>query len=465
MNGKQDNRPNRPLKKPVNRPASTVRTPRRSTDSNLPVEKLIRIERRKARNRAVSLSIFVMAIMLITMLLILSVMQKARPNPRFIFIQEGTITHTIEGTVLIIRDEVSFEAPSDGLLKPLAAEGNRAARGQKLAFVIPADRESQLAELQKCENDIVSLQTELMNAGKGAGAQAIFDESASSLSPIINLIRTDISKGTLANMSGYATSVAVILEQRTNKLMTIDFRDARLDALKTKKSTLEKTLGLDSGTLICQRPGIVSFRLDGLENILRPAMADTLTYDEYRHYIQASNWSNLATGLVSKNQAVLRISSSLSQHLVFLLPDAAASSFPIGESRQVMIPGDALTIENCQVVRSEDTDGGALVVFRTDRRIERLSDMRTFRGELSVASTTGLKIPVSALIDYDTDLGEAGLIIVSGGYTRSCRVKVIDKDREFAIIQAIDTEAFRPVVSTILVVNPDSIEAGDFIGN
>ena len=84
-----------------------------------------------------------MAIMLVTMLLILSVMRQAKPSPRFIFIQTGTINQTIEGTALIIRDEISFASPSGGLLKPLAAEGSRVARGQKLAFVIPADRESQ----------------------------------------------------------------------------------------------------------------------------------------------------------------------------------------------------------------------------------------------------------------------------------------------------------------------------------
>ena len=71
-----------------------------------------------------------MAIMLVTMLLILSVMRQAKPSPRFIFIQTGTINQTIEGTALIIRDEISFASPSGGLLKPLAAEGSRVARGQ-----------------------------------------------------------------------------------------------------------------------------------------------------------------------------------------------------------------------------------------------------------------------------------------------------------------------------------------------
>lgn len=456
-------------KKPVSR--HSVRSSDQGGDrppragSDLPAERLIRIERRKARNRAISLSVFVMVIMLITMLLILSVMRQARPKPRFIFIQQGTIEHVVEGTALIIRDETIFNSPADGLIKPLVADGSRAARGQKLAMVIPADREDQLAELQKSENDIVSLQIELMNGGKGAGAKAIFDESASSLNPIVNLIRKDIANGTLSNISGYAMSIAFILEQRATKLQSIDFRDARLDTLKAKKSSLESALGLEAGTLICQQPGIVSFRLDGLESQLRPDLALSITVDEFNYHVQTSSWNNLATGQVGKDQPILRIISSLSQQLVFLLPEANASQFPVGDVRSILMPGDALSIDNCRVIRSEDTAAGALIVFETDRRVERLSDMRTFRGELVISATSGLKVPVSALIEHDPDLSEARLMIVSGGYTRSSRVKVVDRDREYAIVQAIDSEEFRPSVSAILVANPDSIEAGEFIGN
>ncbi|MGI6333435.1 MAG: HlyD family efflux transporter periplasmic adaptor subunit [Saccharofermentanales bacterium] len=465
MSGRKTGRPNQRIQKSAPRRSGAARSARRPSDSNLPLERLIRIERRKARSRAVSLSIFVMAIMLVTMLLILSIMRQARPSPRFIFIQTGTIDQTIEGTALIIRDEISFASSSGGLLKPLAAEGSRVARGQKLAFVIPADRESQLADLQKCEDDIVRLQTELMNTGKGAGASAIFAESASALSPIINLIRTDVTKGSLANISGYSSSIDVILEQRATKLMTIDFRDARLTALETRKANLEKSLGLEAGTLYCQKPGIVSFRLDGLENSLVPERAETLTPGEYHELITAGSWHHLAAGPVDKDQPVLRISSSLQQFLVFLLPDVSAGQFPIGEIRTIFVPSDALTIENCRIIRSEDTAAGTLLVFRTDRRIERLADLRTLRGELVVSSTTGLKVPVTALQNIDEEKNEADLMIVSGGYTRNSRVRLLDQDREYAIIEAIETEEYRPEVSTILVANPDSIATGEFIGD
>ena len=434
-------------------------------NAGLPVERLIRIERRKARNRAITLSILVMVIMLVTVLLIIAVMKQAKPSPSLIFIQEGKLVHTVQSTGLLIREEQTFTAPTSGLLKTLVTEGNRVAKGQKLAMVIPDGKENQLADLMKCENDIISLQTELMNTGKVPGAEAVYDESAASLNTIVNLIRSDNTKGTLANMSAYSASIQVILEQRTSRLMAIDFKDSRLDTLEAKKESLEKSLGLDAGLIICQQPGIVSFRTDGLEHVLIPSAVETLTADSYSAYIAKNSISGLSDGKVEKDAPILRISANHSQFIAFLLPNTDAELFQVDSLSDIMLPDDGLTITDCRCVRSVANGSDALVIFKTNSKVERLSDRRTINAELPVSETTGLKVPVSALIDYDSDLSQAGLMIVSGGYTRKCLVDVIDQDREFAIIRAIETEPYKPAVATVLVVNPLSIEAGEFIGN
>ncbi|HBP38049.1 MAG TPA: hypothetical protein DD640_04790 [Clostridiales bacterium] len=445
-------------------------TPHASPDSNASrqaksLERLARIERRKARNRAFFLAFFVMATMFVTIILIISIMRQAKPNPRFMFIQEGELVHTVQSKGLILRDELTLSAPASGLLKPMATEGSRAAKGEKLALIIPADKEDQLRELQKCEKDIVDLQIELMNKGKGAGAQAIFDESAGSLETIVNLVRADISRGTLANLSIYAASISVVLEQRSEKLATIDFNDSRFDALEMTRKSLEDALGLSVGTLKSTQSGIISFKLDGLESILSLDRCHTLTADEYRSYIeyQAPPVGDIRT--VTQDQPVIRILSGLNQCLVFLLPDTSASLYKVNDTISVAVPADGLVISNCRVLRSETAGSDALVVVRTDRQVERLSDRRTVIAELTVATTKGLKVPTASLIEYDAATKQAGLMLVIEGKTRFCQVKVIDQDREYAIIKAIPSEKYQPAVSSVLVVNPESIEAGELIGN
>lgn len=448
------------------RPAvQTPAAPKQGRPLPLSEEKLARIERRKARSRAAYLAIVVLLIMLATVVSIILVMRQSKPRPRFMFIQTGELLHKVACAGLVVRDEAVFNAPSDGILKPLTTEGGRVAKGQKLALIIPEGKEADLINLQKCEKDIIDLQNELMSHGKGAGAKAIFDESASSLAAIINLVRSDVSKGTLANLSAYESSLSVILEQRTAKLMDIDFDDARLTELKQTQQALEQALGLEAGTLVCQKPGIVSFKLDGQESALTPETVKTLTPDDFSRLAAGSQAILSGSPTVGLDKPVLRIISNLYQNLVLLLPDTDSTQLAIDALYTVSLPVDGLEIENCRLVRSEAAGRDVLVVFRTDRKVEWLADHRLIQAELTVSRTEGLKVPLAALIDFDEAARSASLMIVDGGFTRICKVEIMDYDRESAIIQALASETIKPAESTILVVNPASIEAGEFIGN
>jgi hypothetical protein len=449
--------------------APVLRRPEQDSEQTLkkPIsaQRLQAIERRKARSRAIGLSIFVLAIMLVTVLLIINVMQQARPRPRFIFITEGRVDHAVRSTGLILRDDLVFQAPASGLLKPLATEGSRTARGQRLALIIPVDREEQLRELQKAEKDLVDLQIELMNSGKGAGARAIYEESAAALGSIAHLIRSDVSKGDLSNLTAYSASISVILEQRTTKLMTVDFRDARIEELQKIRNQLELSLGLEAGTLVCEQPGIVSYKLDGLEDQLTNVQAERIRVADYLRYIDDTEVLTMSEAQVSQNQPVMRITSSHRQHLVFLLPDTDPRDLVDETGYEIYIPSEGTSIRNVRLLRAEESGSDAFVVFGTDRMVERLSDRRIFQAEIVTASTRGLKIPMSALTEIDLNRNEATLMLVSGGYTHNSRVAIIDHDREYAIIEGLADQEHQPSLSTVIVVNPDSIEVGEFIGN
>jgi multidrug efflux pump subunit AcrA (membrane-fusion protein) len=451
-------------KKRKNPSSERKRSPGQKNHEQRAAERLAQIEKRKARSRAFSLVILVLFIMVITVFAIIVVMRQAEPSPRFVFLQEGKLERTVTASGLIARDEQIFHAPTDGVLKPLATEGSRAARGQKLALVIPEGREDELIQLQKCERDIIDLQNELMQQGKGAGARAIYDESAVSLASVINLIRNDLTQRELGNLSAYQTALAIILEQRTARLMSIDFNDARLGTLKQTKEALEASLGMDAATLICEKPGIISYKMDGFEGEWTTTTLQSTRVSDIRKQIESSQALLTMPDEIEKDQPVLRITSGLYQGFAFILPGNQTPVFPIDSVHEIKLIDDGVLIEHCQVVRIEKTNEDTLVVFHTDRKIEWLIDRRLIRAELTLERTQGLKVPYSALIDHDEESRMASLMIVVGGFTRICQVRVVDHNQESAIIEALEGETYQPAIATLLVVNPESIEAGEFIG-
>ena len=142
-----------------------------------------------------------------------------------------------------------------------------------------------------------------------------------------------------------------------------------------------------------------------------------------------------------------------------------ATSFEVGKSYDVNLPKDGIKIENCVVLRSEQQDKNTFLVLKTDRKVEWLADRRSIDAVLTYRKSAGMKVPYSALFELDEDTAEGSIMLVAGGYTRNSRVKIVDRNAEFAIIEAVEDQQYKPEVSAVLVLNPTAIEAGEFIGN
>lgn len=427
-------------------------------------DKLQAVENRRARSRSITMTFFVLIIMVFTVFIILGMMKKNAPKPQFAFIQTGTIEHATAVNAVIIRDDVILTSPANGTIKPLIPEGNRVSFGQNVAMIIGNGANDSLISLKNCEQQISNLQLELMNQGKGAGARVIYDETDKDLIQLIDLARKDSIYGNLTNTDSYEASIKVLLERRDTRLLSIDFRDSRLTELKAQKAGLEKSLGLLSGVIKSNSPGIVSYHLDGYEQTLTTKDIESINYDKYIDVIKNSK-IELTTGkIVEKNNKVLRITTGIFQYIAIYLPDTNASTYAKGSIHTINLPMEGINIENCKVYKSTVVDGGVFILFQTDRQLDRFSDRRIFQGNLIIGKTSGMKVPVSSILKHDKTAQTGEILIVSGGYTRIAKIKVLDYDREYAIIDKINGQKYNPTLNGYLVKNPLSIKEGENIG-
>lgn len=426
--------------------------------------KLRAVEKRKARSRSVTMTVFVLVIMIFTVFIILQIMRQTAPKPQFMFLQTGTLEHTVGSTGLLIREETLMKASIDGTVKPLVEEGNRVSFGQSIAIIIDKGEEASLSALKNCEQQISDLQRELINQGKGPGARVIYEEADKDIAELVDLIRKDSIQGTLMNINSYETSIAVLLERRDTRLLSIDFNDSRLSELKRQKENLEKTLGILSGTIIGKTPGIISYNIDGLEEKLTVKDVQSLTVELYNQYISESKITTTTGETVKKDEPILRITGGIYQCIAFLLPGTTADSFPADSVHTVKITLDGTTIENCKVIKTIATGNDLFVIFQTDRQMDRFSDRRTIQASITTSSFTGLKIPISAIIGFDKTAKTGEIMIVSNGYARISKINIIDYDREDAIIEGVKDQQYSPAVNGYLVKNPESVKEGENIG-
>lgn len=384
-------------------------------------------------------------------------------KPNLEFITNGSIEHTIGSRAIFVRDENVVLSSHAGDVVTEAAEGSRVAAGQSLAMVVPDDMQSVVANLRNTQSQISDVQQELIAQGLADGAQDIYSDINQSLSPIVNMLRLDSSEGNLSEISSYASSISVLLNQRELQLSELDFDDERLRVLRSDERGYESTLQNRATIINASEPGIVSFKIDGLENTLSFEMLLNSDAGTIRDYINDSLGvipSNLS---VEAGQPVARISKNDEQYIACFLneSEAPSSAFAVGTVHTIIVGSEGISIGKCIVERIQLTDNGNyLVVFSTTRYVEDLLDVRTADIEVVITETSGMRVPVSSLVNPDYNRGVATIYVNDQGFCAEVGVLVIDYDREFAIITPMG-DSRTPNLQTVFITNPSSVRPGE----
>jgi hypothetical protein len=427
-------------------------------------ENLKRIDARKARFKAFLTLVSVILLLGTAIFVAIVLIRGAAPRPRLEFIRTGSLEKTYSATALIVREETVYVSNAKGFFRPMATEGARVPARGLLAYVTPQDGIKTLKDLQQIEQQIADLQRDLLLRGKGQAARAIFDETDQDLSTLADRIRRATDRSDLNGVARVSASIGILIGLRNNDLSTIDFNDSRLDQLQAEKSSLETSLGLESAALTASKPGIVAYETDGLEGILDSSSVDSIRAEEVLSHIDIISRRVDTMKELESGTPVLKTIEGPYQHFVLLATGVDASAFLKGSFQTLQFPSDGTGSIRAQVKRSENTESGVLLVFRTDLLLERFSDRRT--QDLVVVRETdqGLKVSVSSFVAFDRNLRTASLKMVTGGYVRTAYVRVLAYDRDEAIIEPLPDSLYKVVENGILVVDPASIEEGEVIG-
>ncbi len=322
-------------------------------------------------------------------------------KPNFSFVTTGAVEHTIGARALIVRDEDTINCVNAGELVTQITEGSRVAKDQELAIVVPEEMKSVVQDLRNVQSQISDVQQELILAGGVYEADVIYRNYNKNLSAILDMVRYDSMGGNLSNMSSYVSSVNVILDEREDEMSKIDFDDARISVLRNDEAVYEAQVEKYASVVSAHRPGIVSFRLDGMEDALNYDSFLNLPMSEIKGYINNSVGAISSDLSVDADTPVVRIAQNESQYLSVYLSsnDAAVSDFAVGTLHDINVRAEGIAIDNCKVVRCENDTSGMLITFETSRCVEALLDLRTVDIEIVITETNGMRVAVPSLVN------------------------------------------------------------------
>lgn len=421
---------------------------------------LEKVRKKRTLSAALFLVIVTLLLMVVTASAIIYINDFVSAKPRFAFVTTGSVEHSVGTTALIVRDEAVFSSQNSGTLVALVTEGSRVAKLQQLAMVIPEGMDTTISNLNNIQQQIVEIERELVAKGQAETAKLIYNEMNSEMLPVINLLRSDSMSGRLADIHSYTSTIQVIMDKRDQSLQNVEFNDEQLIALRNTKSQYERELSAGSTVLAAVMPGVVSYKIDGLETVLTYQLLQNMLPSECSKYIADSSGIITTDPVINSGDVVLRISQNEIQYFACTVSDASVYEYPLESVHKIRVPAESILIDDCKVIRSTQYEDNVFVVFQTSNSIERLLDRRSVDIEIIKTSTEGLRVPVSSLVDPDYTKGFAEILINSSGYARSLTVILLDYDREYAIIAPV--EGFdQPNQSTIVITNPHTISDGE----
>ena len=316
-------------------------------------------------------------------------------------------------------------------------------------------REEKVFRGNNYKNGISQIKTEGQRVAKGDPIFRYYTNNEENITKKIAELDLQIQDALDQNKTVYSSDIASIDKQIEEKLMDISKLNKKSDILEIKKeisnsltkkakltgesspagsyikelvskrSKYEEQLNSGSEYIEATVSGLVSYKIDGLEETLTPNSFSDIT-EEYLSSLK------IKTGqMVPSSNESGKIVNNYYCYIATILSSEQAKDAEVNNTVQILLStGDEIkaTIE----YTAEQNSGKKLVIFKITDCVEKLINYRKISFEIIWWKATGLKVPNSSIIEKD---GKKYIVRKRIGYTDNILIKVLKTSGDYSIIE------------------------------
>ncbi len=373
-----------------------------------------------------------------------------KPTDTFV-VENGQISseETVQG--YIIRDETVLKGENykNGLVQ-IKAEGEKVAKGEAVFRYLTAGEE-------KLKSQIKELDVKIQEAWEkednifSSDIKIIEQQVENKLTDMYHVNDMQKIKEYKKDLNSYITKKAKIAGELSPS-------GSYLKELISQRSEYENQLNFGSEYLTSTRSGVVSYRVDGLEDILTPSNFGNLSKKMLEDL-------NLKTGqIISTSEESGKIIDNFSCYIACVLKskNLEEKNANVGDSINIRLSNRKEVKAKIEYIAKE-SDTEDLVVFKLENYTEELINYRKISFDIIWWDVSGWKVPNDA-IKYETE-DLAYVICKRAGYTDKVYVQILKKGDKYSIIKNYETsnELIEKGVSEDFVKNRKKISLYDEI--
>lgn len=298
----------------------------------------------------------------------------------------------IDGT--IIRDEVVYKTPQNGKILYIVNDTDKVKSGTNICAIQNGEVASYI------ENDISDIEQQILKLQERGDELSLAQKDAKRLNiQVKNTVNDSIYEYTENDINGlYA--FAENIEKKINLRNQMIFEEKRGSSkeLTDKKEDAEAMLNANQTFITTDVGGIVSYLVDGMEEVFTLDSMKNLTKEHINNKINTSDF--IANREVTKDDKVFKVIKSNEYYIAFYAPNAIIKDFEIDSKQTIYVDMDKRDVPlDVTVFDIRKGDEESYVILKSNKQMLDFLDSRNIKFKTSDSVFTGLKIPKTSIID------------------------------------------------------------------
>lgn len=336
-------------------------------------------------------------------------------------IKNGSVYEEEAAIGYIIREEVVIK--SDTEIIPIIQEGEKVAKDSSV-FKISNDIETDLK--QKIEETKIQIQEKIYQGEKFSSSD-------------IDLIEEDIDKKVTLirntknykQLQEYEKEINLLLDNKMEIIEKSETSNNEIRNLIKQKKEYQNQLNQNSQNVKSTISGIVSYRVDGLEEVLTKEKFGEIN----KQYLDNLNLRTNQIIATSKNSG--KIINNFEGYILTVLKSEQAKNAKVGDKVTLRLYTNEEINAKIEYINKED-ESNIIIAFKLNTIEEELIKYRKMSFDVIWWSKEGLKVPNEAIY-----IKENGLSYVTrnrSGYLTEVLVKIVVKNDDYSLVTIYDTD-------------------------
>lgn len=420
---------------------------------------ILKMQKQERRRRIVTVTCFCLSLLLVAVLLGNIILKQTMAKPELYMISSGSLEQAFDCFGFVTREEKVLYSPAEGELQAIAAEGSLVASGQEVANIVVSDVSDLKTRMDTIDQQIAEQLLTVLKRGGNLQANQIFTKTDTDMLPTVQLMRKDATLNDLSQMENYIYTLQPLMQERNFALNQINLHDPVIENLQSEQKLLNHSLKEKAQIIQTPSAGSISYKINPFGVDINTETIQSMSYEQFITYYNSAKPSVSTIGTVKLQVPIIRLIDTQYQYFLLQVTNAKSSDFQEGSSYRLKLNSQSQAIDNCVVLRVTPDAGGVLILLRSDRKVQNLIDQVAVKGQLLKQTTSGLKVPKSALL-YDDKNREstAYLLVIKSGFVEKTGVRVLEANEQFAIVDSLVGNDITD--NSVIVVNPRQVKEG-----